>query len=56
MNTAITQFPKLTNSNNHVWKFNIKLLLLQRELWDVVVGEVPKARDAKWLAQDGKAI
>ena len=25
------------------------------ELWNVVAGVVPEERDAKWLAQDGKA-
>ena len=55
MNTAIAQFPKLTNNNYHVWNFNMELLLLERELWNVVVGVVSEERDAKWMAQDGKA-
>ena len=55
MNAIGAQFPKLTNGNYHVWKFNIELLLLERELWDVVVDAVPAAPDAKWLTRDGKA-
>ena len=55
MNTAIAQFPKLTDNNYHVWKFNMELLLLERGLWNIVAGVVPEERDAKWLAQDGKA-
>ena len=55
MITAIARFPKLTNNNYHVWKFNMELLLLERVLWNVVAGVVPEERDAKWLAQDGKA-
>ena len=45
INTAVAQFSKLTNINYYVWKFNIELLLLERELWN----------DAKRLAQDIKA-
>ena len=33
----------------------MELLLLEKELWNVVAGVVPEKRDAKWLAQDGKA-
>lgn len=53
------QFPKLGNSNYHVWKFNMELLLLERELWDVVSGDTPSPSGgedaAKWLVRDGKA-
>lgn len=55
MNATYAQFPKLSNTNYHVWKFNMELLLLERELWDVVVGAVPTERDAKWVIRDGKA-
>ncbi|XP_061388193.1 uncharacterized protein LOC133323266 [Musca vetustissima] len=37
MAASYTLFPKLSNTNYYVWKFNIELLLLVRELWDVVV-------------------
>ncbi|XP_061395868.1 uncharacterized protein LOC133331495 [Musca vetustissima] len=33
----------------------MELLLLERELWDIIVQEVPSAPDAKWLIRDGKA-
>lgn len=55
MNVTNAQFPKLSNNNYHVWKFNMELLLLERELWDVVVGDNSQAHDAKWLLRDGKA-
>ncbi|GBP07334.1 Copia protein [Eumeta japonica] len=55
MNAANVQFPKLSNNNYHVWKFNMELLLLERELWDIVVNDVPDVQDSRWLARDGKA-
>ena len=55
INTAVAQFPKLTNINYYVWKFNMELLLLERELWNVVGGVVPEERYAKRLAQYVKA-
>lgn len=55
MAASYTLFPKLSNTNYHVWKFNMELLLLERELWDVVVGNLPEEPDEKWLIRDGKA-
>ncbi|KNC26085.1 hypothetical protein FF38_05401, partial [Lucilia cuprina] len=36
MSATNMQFPKLSNSNYHIWKFNMELLLLKRELWDII--------------------
>lgn len=50
-----TLFPKLNNNNYHTWKFNVEMLLLERELWDVVTSDIPAQPDEKWLVRDGKA-
>ena len=30
---------KLTRENYHTWKFDMKMLLLDKDLWDVVTGD-----------------
>ncbi|KAI8126706.1 hypothetical protein CVS40_3317 [Lucilia cuprina] len=50
-----TMFPKLNNNNYHTWKFNEEMLLLERELWDVITSDIPEQPDDKWLVRDGKA-
>ena len=41
MSSVITQSPsieKLNENNYHVWMFKIKMILVDRDLWDIVSG------------------
>ena len=40
------EFDRLNGDNYHTWKFNIKMVLKMKDLWDLVTGEETIAEDA----------
>ena len=61
---------KLTSDNYHNWKFDMKMVLVGRDLWDIVTGDEvaaeanpnaeqasPRARNNNsWRKRDNKAL
>lgn len=48
---------KLTNNNYFTWKYQMELVLVKEELWDVLIGEAPTTVRALslWNKKDAKA-
>lgn len=49
------QFSKLNGSNYQTWKFKMELLLIDKDLWDIISEARPAIPDADWLKREGKA-
>ena len=56
------QIPKLSNDNYHNWKFDLKMALIGRDLWEIVTGAEVLDEDANAAARssfrkrDNKAL
>ena len=40
------EFDRLNGDNYHTWKFNIKMVLKMKDLWDIVTGQETVVEDA----------
>lgn len=50
------QIEKLNNNNYAVWKFRVKQMLINLEVWSVVVEEAPENPDAAWKKKNDYAF
>jgi len=46
---------KLNNSNYHLWKFKVEMLLVKDDLWEVVNDDIPAEATDRWRMKDRKA-
>jgi hypothetical protein len=44
---SIFRVEKLTSENYHNWKFDMKMLLVGKDLWDIVTGDEILEEDAE---------
>lgn len=56
--TSIHSIDKLDGSNYYAWKFKIRMVLIDKELWGVVGGSEarPQENDGAWKKKDEKAL
>src|SRR5579871_1724698 len=57
---SLHSIEKLDSNNYHSWKFKVRMVLIDKELWGVVCGDEPKPTDpddlAEWRIKDQKAL
>ena len=55
----LSTIPKFEGPEFHTWQIKIQLLLIEKDLWDIVNGTIQKPQDAdeitKWTAKDHRA-
>ena len=64
MTSSLVSIEKLTGSNYHTWKFDMKMMLMREELWAITNGKetLPKDGTSKddvlqeWAKKDEKAL
>ena len=56
--TSIHAIEKLDGTNFYAWKFKIRMVLIDKELWSVVDGteQKPNENADKWQKKDDKAL
>lgn len=46
---------RLNNTNYHIWKFKVELVLIKDGLWDVVMKPKPNPETADWIKKNAEA-